>query len=78
MDNHSGSNGDRRHTDKLVAWLRVEALILLAAFPLVGMILEGCTDWHLTAEWVTIYVAGIVAITGLAFGLHHAKRNGQS
>lgn len=76
MADNSHGNGDRRHTDRLVAWLRIEALVLLAAFPLIGMILEAVTGWHLTAEWVTIYVAGIVAITGLAFGLHHAKRNG--
>lgn len=76
MDHNDNSRRDRRGTDKLVAWLRIEALVLLGAFPLIGIVLECFTGWEITAEWVTIYVAGIVAITGLAFGLHHVKRNG--
>ncbi len=59
-------NGNRRAGDRFLRWLRLESLIMLAAFPVTGLLLEAFTEWQLTGTWVTLYVSGVLGVILIA------------
>ena len=73
MDSPHSGNGDRRKRDNLLNLARLVAAILIGVVPVVFVIAAVFYDWHLTAEWVSLYVVGIVGGAATLFGLANLK-----
>lgn len=56
--------------------LKAILAILVGVFPLASLFLEALTDWTLTAENVTLYVAGIGGLVVAVYRLKAGNNGG--